>query len=86
MKNTAAQELGKLGGQKTARRGRDYYAALGKKGMAKRWGKKTWYWEFSHWECPVCGHDRVYRTRVYKTSESGHQWNVDSTHSYYCNG
>lgn len=39
MKNKAAQQLGKLGGQKTAERGSNYYRDIGKQGAAKRWRK-----------------------------------------------
>ena len=35
-----ARLLGKRGGDQTKKRGRGYYARIGKLGMAKRWGKK----------------------------------------------
>lgn len=35
-----------------------------------------WY-RITHFECPVCGHDRVYRERVYLKRESGHKFVVD---------
>jgi hypothetical protein len=42
-----AQQLGKLGGQKTRQRyGTAHFHALGKRGMAKRWGKSL---------CSACG-------------------------------
>ena len=41
MKSKAAQELGKLGGQKTAKKhGKKHFSEAGKKGMAKRWKNK----------------------------------------------
>jgi hypothetical protein len=49
MKDTSAiaQQLGKRGGQKTRTKyGTAYYSQLGKRGMAKRWGKSA---------CSVCG-------------------------------
>jgi hypothetical protein len=42
-----AQQLGKRGGQQTRKKyGTAYYSQLGKRGMAKRWGKTP---------CSVCG-------------------------------
>lgn len=41
MKNKAAQSLGKLGGQATAKKlGSKHFSEAGKKGMAKRWHSK----------------------------------------------
>ena len=37
MKNKAAQELGKLGGLKTKKKGKAYYSKIGKLGAKKRW-------------------------------------------------
>ena len=39
-RHTILSELGKLGGQQTAKRGKAYYSRIGKLGMTKRWGKK----------------------------------------------
>jgi len=36
-----AKLAGRQGGKVTSKRGREYYSALGKKGMEKRWGKKS---------------------------------------------
>lgn len=33
--------IGKRGGQKTAKRGKEYYSLIGKKGLAKRWKDKS---------------------------------------------
>jgi general stress protein YciG len=41
MKNKAAQELGKKGGQMTAKKhGKKFYQAIGRKAAEVRWGKK----------------------------------------------
>jgi general stress protein YciG len=41
MKNKAAVELGRKGGQKTASlHGKKHFSAAGKKGMEKRWKKQ----------------------------------------------
>lgn len=34
---------------------------------------KYWY-IISHWECPVCGHDKVYRERTFDKSLAGHEY------------
>jgi hypothetical protein len=45
--STIARQLGKLGGKKTRQRyGTAHFHDLGKRGMAKRWGKSL---------CSVCG-------------------------------
>lgn len=42
--NTEIKEFlrqnGRKGGLKTAKRGREFYSRIGKKGMKKRWGKR----------------------------------------------
>ena len=35
------QANGRKGGKQTATRGRDYYRKIGRKGLNKRWGKRT---------------------------------------------
>lgn len=41
VKNKAAKEIGQLGGRKTAQRhGKQHFSEAGKKGAAKRWGKR----------------------------------------------
>jgi len=35
-----AKQLGRLGGEKTKLRGKEYYSQIGKKGAKKRWRKK----------------------------------------------
>lgn len=42
---------------------------------------KYWY-KITHFECPICGRDKVYRQRVYKKTESGHEYINDYD---YCN-
>lgn len=62
MTNKQAQQLGKLGGQATAKKyGADHFSNAGRLGMAKRWAghvKKTPEGEVKvFFKCPECGQE-----------------------------
>lgn len=44
--------------------------------------QKYWY-RITHYLCPVCGHDDVYRERVYDKEAAGHVYETDTTCQCY---